>query len=56
MGKGKRGTFREAIGAFVEQPNEWIGVTYISRFFAKLNLFALAGKTSPAFPQYSNKG
>ena len=31
-------------------------VIYTSRFFNELNLFALAGKTSPAFPRYSNKG
>ena len=31
-------------------------VIYTSRFFNELNPFALAGKTSPAFPQYSNKG
>ncbi len=29
---------------------------YTSRFYAELNRFALAGKTSPAFPQYSNRG
>ena len=31
-------------------------VIYIRGFFSELNLFAVAGKTSPAFPQYSNKG
>ena len=40
----------------VKTKKTYKAVIYIRGFFSELNLFAVAGKTSPAFPQYSNKG
>ena len=50
------GPMETTMARAVKRKKTYKAVTYIRRFFNELNLFAVAGKTSPAFPQYSNKG